>query len=210
MVNTPGRTCSVDAVLFDFGGVLADEGFVNGLAAIARKYGLDQDRFVSLGHELVHETGYVTGRGKEADYWEAIRTSSGVNGDDDTLRREILTRFVLRPWMFELVDRLRDLGLATAILSDQTNWLDELDARYDLFGRFDLVFNSFHMGKSKKEPSHFADVAQMMDLNPEKCLFVDDREENCAIAASVGFKTFWYRNRESFEKEMNIYCPGIH
>jgi putative hydrolase of the HAD superfamily len=32
---------NIDAVLFDFGGVIAEEGFKQGLAAIARAHGLD-------------------------------------------------------------------------------------------------------------------------------------------------------------------------
>jgi putative hydrolase of the HAD superfamily len=209
MDEGPERKCSVTAVLFDFGGVLAEEGFVNGLEAIARRYGLDRDRFVALGHELVHETGYVTGRCKEGEYWEAVRRSSGIDGDDRTLRHEILSRFVPRPWMFEWVDRLRGSGLIVGILSDQTDWLDELDARFGLFVHFDHVFNSFHMGKNKKDPSHFIDVTTRLGLKPEQALFVDDREENCATAASVGLKILWYRNRGSFEKELLFYCPGL-
>jgi len=33
------------------------------------------------------------------------------------------------------------------ILSDQTDWLDELNERDGFFQHFDCVFNSFHMGR---------------------------------------------------------------
>ena len=49
------------AVLFDFGGVIAEEGFQQGLYAIAQKFGLDQKRFFQLANDAVYNSGYVTG-----------------------------------------------------------------------------------------------------------------------------------------------------
>jgi len=44
---------TVNTVLFDFGGVLADEGFRDGLAAIGKLSGLSGEDIVVKGHELV-------------------------------------------------------------------------------------------------------------------------------------------------------------
>ena len=87
------------------------------------------------------------GRGR---WWDALRSEARVRGKDEALRLEILERFTLRPWMLGLVDELRGRGFTAGILSDQTNWLDELDGRFGFYGRFDFIFNSFHMGKSKR------------------------------------------------------------
>lgn len=58
----------IRAVLFDFGGVLATEGFREGLAAVARSQGLDPDEFFRIAREAVYESGYITGRGDEGDF----------------------------------------------------------------------------------------------------------------------------------------------
>jgi len=55
----------IHAVLLDFGGVLAEEGFQQGLYAIAEKFGLDRKRFFQLANEAVYNTGYVTGAASE-------------------------------------------------------------------------------------------------------------------------------------------------
>jgi hypothetical protein len=36
--------------------------------------------------------------------------------------------FVMRPWIVELIDRLKGQGIIPAIPSDQSNWLDSLEA----------------------------------------------------------------------------------
>ena len=121
------RICSVRLVLFDFGGVLAEEGFRNGLTAIAGDNGLDPESFTRRAFELIFATGYVIGRATERAYWEALRQETGIGGTDEALRSIILDRFILRPGMIAVVERLSRNGVRTAILSDQSNWLDELD-----------------------------------------------------------------------------------
>jgi putative hydrolase of the HAD superfamily len=63
----------IRTVLFDFGGVLAEEGFREGLKAIGREKGLDPEDFYKISADLVYQTGYITGRTDERSYWNAVR-----------------------------------------------------------------------------------------------------------------------------------------
>ena len=103
----------IQAILFDFGGVIAEEGFQQGLYAIAGKFGLDRKRFFQLANEAVYNSGYVTGTGSEKDYWNEVRKHSGIMATDEELRQEILSRFIPRDWMLEVVRSLRQQGLVT-------------------------------------------------------------------------------------------------
>ena len=62
VVTTVRGLPSLKGVLFDYGGVLAREGFRGGLYAIARKNGLDPETFFLLASDAIYETGYITGR----------------------------------------------------------------------------------------------------------------------------------------------------
>lgn len=192
----------IKAVLLDFGGVIAEEGFQQGLYAIAKKFGLDQKRFFQLANEAVYDSGYVTGKGSENDYWNKVREHSGIIAPDDELRQEILSRFIPREWMLEVVKSLQHKGLATAILSDQSDWLDQLDARYHFFQYFNAVFNSYHLGKTKRDPSIFAEVLQALDADPKETLFVDDNIDHIARAVAAGLQTHIFEGRESFMKKL--------
>ncbi|HZW36973.1 MAG TPA: hypothetical protein VFF01_08515, partial [Candidatus Deferrimicrobiaceae bacterium] len=124
----PGET-GIRAVLFDFGGVLASEGFREGLEAIALRNGMDPDAVFTLASDAIYESGYITGRGTESDFWNLLRRQTGLAGEDAALTGEILRRFVLRPRMVHAVRVLRAHGVITAILSDQTDWLERLEGR---------------------------------------------------------------------------------
>lgn len=201
--------CSLDIVLFDFGGVLAEEGFANGLKAIGRDNGFDPEAFFRIGSGLVHETGYVTGRCGEAEYWKALREKTGIKDSDSKLREEILSRFILRKWMLGIVTEIKKAGVRTGILSDQTNWLNELNEKYDFFRYFDYVFNSYDYGKSKQEPSWFKDVTAILNIAPEKTLFIDDNAEHCSRARQGGIHAIQYTGRIPFIEELATYCPFI-
>jgi len=194
-------------VIFDFGGVLAEKGFEKGLSAIAARHGLDETDFYNLALELIHTTGYMTGHADEHMYWQAIRDKTGIREEDTVLRNDILSRFILRPWMFDIVRKLRASGIGVAILSDQTNWLDELNERNDFFKWFDVVFNSYHLGKSKVDPSHFSDTISRLDRAPQKLLFVDDTAAHCETARKMGMNTIQFIDRDLFLKEVERFCP---
>jgi putative hydrolase of the HAD superfamily len=185
----------VAAILFDFGGVVAEEGFRQGLMAIARNHGKDPDEFFHTATELIFQSGYVTGHASEETYWHIVRSETGVSGSDAVLRQEILSRFTVRPWIRELVTNLRANGYEVDILSDQTNWLEELDREHHFFGWFDRVFNSYHLGKAKRDPQLFDDVALNLGRSGETLLFIDDNTGNVERARNRGWKALLFQDR---------------
>lgn len=188
---------AIQAAFFDFGGVLAEEGFAQGLETIAIKNNLDPKKFFEVASDLIFDSGYALGKGDEASYWRAIREKTGVAGSDDELRSEIFERFIMRPWMIDLVRNLRGRLQKIAILSDQTDWLDQLDRTYGFFSEFDVVFNSYYLGKSKRDASIFADVTTELGVEPRHALFVDDNEGHVGRARSMGLTAIHYTDREA-------------
>ena len=192
----------IQTILLDFGGVIAEEGFQQGLYAIAGKFGLDRKRFFQLANEAVYNSGYVTGTGSEKDYWNEVRKHSGIMATDEELRQEILSRFIPRDWMLEVVRSLRQQGLVTAILSDQSDWLDQLDSRFHFFQYFDAVFNSFHLGKTKRDSTIFVETLQSLKVNAGEALFVDDNIGHIDRATAAGLQIHHYNGRQGFMKKI--------
>lgn len=176
----------IRAVLFDFGGVLVEEGFREGLYDLARQQGLDPQTVHQAAYDAIYESGYVLGQGTAEEFWQILRSKTGMSGDLNSLFLAIASRFALRPRMLAMVRTLRQQGYLTAILSDQTDWLDYLDAELHLFQYFDKVYNSYHLGKGKRDPSLFDDVVADLGLVPQQVVFVDDDPGNVERARSRG------------------------
>ncbi len=192
----------VKVILFDYGGVLAEEGFREGLMAIARSNGLSPEVFFELASSAVYESGYIVGTANEDSYWDLLRQRFDIRQSNDDLRKEILERFILRSWMLEIVRGLRQSGYLVGILSDQTQWLDDLDDRDHFFAEFNVVFNSYHLGRGKKDPRVFDEVVKRLGVLPSEILFIDDNDGHIERARSKGLRTILFRDKDSFIREM--------
>ena len=208
VVTTVRGLPPLKGVLFDFGGVLSREGFRGGLYAIARANGLDPEPFFLLASDVIYDTGYITGRATEADFWEALRRAAGIRGTDAELTGEILPRFLLRPVMIDAVRSLRRKGYVIAIASDQVDWLDRLDERDHFYREFDRVFNSYRLGKGKRDATVFDDMADALQRASGELLFLDDNAGNVERAASRGMFAMTVRDAEGLAAEL-AYLPGL-
>ena len=192
------RNMMIRAVVLDFGGVIAAEGFRQGLYAIADKFGHERESFFKLANEAVYNTGYVTGEGSEKEYWQAVKEKTGIQAADEELQNEILTRFIPRQWMLDSTAAMQKQGIITAILSDQSDWLDKLDSQYHFFQYFNAVFNSYHLGKTKRDPSIFDDTLQALQVEAGETLFVDDNPGHIDRANGKDLQTHLYVDRAGY------------
>lgn len=166
------------------------------------------DRIEALGRAAVHDSGYVTGSGTEADFWQLMRYRGEMHGTDRELTAAILERFVVRQWMLDYVRRVRAAGLIAAILSDQTDWLERLDARDGFSGAFDRVFNSYRIGRSKRDPAVFDEVLGELAVAPSRALFIDDTAEHVERARARGLAGIVYRDRARLATALRAW-PGL-
>ncbi len=201
--KTSDKNRNINLVLFDFGGVLSEEGWKKGLRVIAAANGLNGDNLIQTAADTIYETGYILGKGSESDFWNALRRKTGINGENASLTYELMSRFVLNERMINLVRKLKSENVGVGILSDQTDWLDKLNARFDFFRLFDHVFNSYHMGKGKRDSILFDDIAELLKTPPDQILFIDDDPGNVQRARQKGWNAILYDDAELFHREID-------
>ena len=194
----------IGTILFDFGGVVAEEGFWEGLREIGRKNGLDPDDFFSSADRLINESRYLTGGASESDYWQALRRTTGIAGSDNDLRKEILSRFALRREVLACVDLFRMKGFRVYLLSDQTNWLEEIDRESALYSHFDGVFNSFRTHLSKRNEGTFSAVCDELGIRPEDALFIDDNAGHVERAVRSRLHAILYTSMQDFSRRLQL------
>ena len=198
---------NIKLVLFDFGGVIADEGFKQGLFSISRENNINNREFYSAACSIISDCGYLTGDADEKIFWQEMRQKFSLIGTDAYLSSQILSRFIVRGWVLEIIKQLRDQNVLTAILSDQTDWLDRLNDKYDFFKYFDRVFNSFYFKQSKHNGWKIYDtVFNEMSIPANSALFIDDNEKNIKNAEEIGLNVILFKDRESFETKFKNYC----
>lgn len=194
---------AVAAVLFDFSGVIAEEGFRDTLRALADEQGADPEAAVRAGRDALHDSGYLLGHGSEARFWSLLLERGPLRGDPAVLRERVLGSFRLRPGMLTLVDQLRESGYPVGLFTNHTDWLAELHRRRPFLDRFDTCFNSFHRGRSKREPHLFDTVAAEVELPGTAIAFVDDSPEIVERARQRGWQAVHFTDEANLRRALS-------
>ena len=92
------------------------------------------------------------------------------------------------------------------ILSDNYKQLQEfIQKEYRLDKIFDAMVFSNLEGIKKPDPRIFRLAAKRLAVNPEECLFIDDKKKNVDAARMVGMKAFLFTDFKDAEKRLSKY-----
>jgi 2-haloacid dehalogenase len=194
-------TESIEAVVFDIGGVLFENIQEFFLPDLARRHGLDPQQLLQLGYR--HGGAWGLGRATEVDYWQGILTDAGLSRDllpDLAAETATYVRPIQETW--DLVRALPP-GLRLGILSNTTaEWVRRLRSVEDWAGRFDPVLLSYELGLCKPDSAVFALLLQRLELPGSRVLFVDDREENLVAAAAHGIQGHLFLSAPDLRRDL--------
>jgi putative hydrolase of the HAD superfamily len=103
----------------------------------------------------------------------------------------------IRPEMVALLDRVKETGYRTACLTNNVIGGDERDLTGDaraieiaaIMDRFDVIVESSKIGVRKPEPRFYEIACELLDVQPEECVFLDDLGINLKPAAAMGMTT---------------------
>ena len=110
--------------------------------------------------------------------------------------------------VFELVKSLRP-QYKTALLSNIGK--GSLARRFsdeELEELFDVVVTSWHLGTVKPDPVIYKHTAERLGVEPEECVFLDDREGYCDAARDVGMQAIWFQGYEQAKPELDNILQG--
>ena len=89
-----------------------------------------------------------------------------------------------------VVYELRQRGVRTALVSNCSHSIRGIVDRLGLVDAFDEVILSFEVGFAKPDPAIYREALRRVDVEPDRAVFVDDQQEYCDGAASIGIETY--------------------
>lgn len=95
-----------------------------------------------------------------------------------------------RHYKTAILSNISSGGLAVRFSSDELN-------RY-----FDAVVGSGDIGYAKPAAQAYEIVADKLSVRMEECIFIDDREDYCSGAVSVGMKAVLYRSNKQLSDDL--------
>lgn len=192
-----------ELILFDFGGVLASEGFQMGILKLAWKFNRSYSEMYDIaGYKAGLESGFRAGKITEKEYWQIVAKHLGVEEDLSQYKYVFLDNFTPRVGMIELVDKLR-LDYKVGIFSDQTNWIYEIDKKYDFFKHFDYKFISYDLGYTKHDDEFYRIPSKETGIQPQKIIIVDDNSRVVKKAKKLGLNSYEFTSIQACKEYLS-------
>jgi putative hydrolase of the HAD superfamily len=183
-----------DAVLCDIDGVLRHWPAPE---SIERDLGLPAGCLHDAAFDAARLDPALTGAADDGE-WRATMTVYLADrcGSDEVARSAVDAWSALVPTVdAEVVALLRAVRavIPVALVSNATTRLEEDLARLGLADVADTVVNSARVGVAKPDERIYRIAAERVGATVERCLFVDDREENVVAARRLGMAGCHFR-----------------
>ena len=190
-----------EALVLDFGGVMTTS-LEEAMAAFALSNGIEMQHLVRaalsayMGAEDDLATDFETGQLSEADFSIAfaarLEEYSGVRIEHDGLVAGLFEALDLEEDMFELVERAKEGGYKTGLLSN--SWGMGLYPIERIRQLFDVVVISGEVGLRKPDPDIFKLTVENLGLDAAACIFVDDHPGHLKAAQEAGMTTVLHKS----------------
>lgn len=193
-----------DAVLCDIDGVIR---FYDSdvLAGLEERAGLPPGTTERIGFAPQHAERLVLGRMTREEWARAI--VAALVPDVPLAEARALARALTHAEarvdgaVVTLLRRARE-RCPVVLVSNATPWLDDDLALLGLHDLADGVVNSSLVGVAKPDARIYEIAAERAGVPVDRCLFVDDREENVAAAAALGMTAVLHRSAPGLERAL--------
>ena len=193
-----------DVILFDVGGVLLTNGWDHcERAKVLDQFHLDRAEFEvrHAGPNDAWERDAITAK----EYLDATVFYEPRNFSHDDFLDAIFAQSVLLPngALRILSDLATSDKCVLGVLNNEAREPNE--HRFDSFGLRSYVqvaFSSCYVGLRKPGAAIYRRALDILGKPPGRVLFIDDRAENAAAAASVGMKAIRFTGSDALQREL--------
>lgn len=192
----------IEAVLFDWGGVLIDDPAPGLMAHCAKALNVPVEDYVTA-HKR-HGAPFQKGQIAEAEFWRCVCSDLGrpVPQVVSLWGQAFRAVYSPRKEVFALAGRLRAGGCKTALLSNTETAAMEFfgELHYDMFNA--TVFSCAE-GVCKPECQIYEVAAGKLGKTPLQCAFIDDRQTFVDGAVEAGMKGILYEDCEQVRQALS-------
>ncbi len=207
VVQAPA-TQKIQAIVFDFGGVIAKGDKTEIGQFIAKEFGISQADAMQVQSNLKL---YLVSGGTEENFWKEYAATSGHQLPNDWLEQLDNTRLKAIkeiPGMVQVVKELQQQGYQTPLLSNVRMSQARLKRQLGYYDMFYPVLLSYEIGADKPGVKAYEILLERLKMKPGTLLFVDNKADNVAAAKTMGIDGVVFENAQQLVGELQK--RGIH
>ena len=199
----------IKALVFDCGGVVLRDRDESYYSRWEQRLGLNEGHLKRTLYEGPLWTQAESGALSEDAFWEHSGANLGLSpAQSASLAADAWGSWEVDPIVLSLVQRART-RYRVAMLSNATDILEaKLSHTYGIAHLFDPIINSSRVGIAKPDPAIYHELLNRMGLEAGETVFVDDRAENVAAAATLGMHVIWFVHPNELERQLLPYLSS--
>lgn len=179
----------IEAVLFDYGGVLSlggknFRGFLRRILGVDSLHEDTEAAIYKLGRGLVSTQDFVSQLNKDYNTNISIDEIAGTHN------------FARSEGVYHLAETLRKHGIKVGILSNTSDMNAQRLSEEGFYDGFDPVVLSFDENYAKPDIELYQKAINKVGVNPENILFIDDQERFLPPARQLGMHVIRADNEE--------------
>jgi putative hydrolase of the HAD superfamily len=191
----------VEAVIFDWGGVLIDDPRPGLMRYCANAFDVPVEVYTEVHDKFLEE--FQKGLVSEQTFWQRVCKELGrPQPKQNFLWGEAFrSAYSPRPEVFALASALRNKGYKTALLSNTEVPAMEFfhQLRYDMF---DVLVFSCAEGAQKPERKIYEVTVEKLISRPEQAVLIDDKPQFIEGAQQAGLNGVIFKNLEQVKSDL--------
>lgn len=178
-----------DIILWDVMGTLVHDPFYEEVPAF---FGMTLAQLLEVKHPSAWsacERGELSVEDMEANFF-----ADGRSYDTAGLRATMRRSYRWLPGIEAMLSTLRTRGVPMHVVSNYTPWYAMIEAELSVSDWMPWSFVSCDVGSRKPDAAYYAAVLGRLCVPAARCVFVDDREANCAGATAAGMHALLFED----------------
>lgn len=196
---------NIQAVFFDFGGVIQRTEFQAPRQQLAQRFGMEYDDIDNIVFNSPTAKQATVGEVTVDQHWQAVAKRLKVGKDQiAAVESEFFAGDVID---HTIVDYLRSLRprYKTGLISNAWSDMREYLVRKKLDEVFDTLTISAEVGVAKPEARIYHLALEQAQVTPEAAIFVDDVPANIVACEAIGMKGILFKDpQEAMQQLKNL------
>lgn len=194
----------IKAICFDLDGVyFTPKGKKSFHQSLSSEFGADPILVDTIMYRSEAMRNLATGRITPADFWEYVRSETGIAATDhDLLARWIRDYEIDADVQKAVVSAKRQNFLTCVCTNNNAARLPALEAKFGFYKDFDVIISSHEVGCTKPSPEIFKVLLLKLGVQPHELVYADDNPDRLQGARDLGITVFVYEDFKQFLNEL--------
>ena len=197
---------SIEVIFFDIGGVLLHihpEKMLKHISMITSvPFEIVKKNFPEDDHDT-YERGQIT----DSDWFKLYKNSLPINNN-------LTENQFWEAWSMLLGDETDVIDILIRLKKSYKIWIlsntnsrhikNEIENKYVFPKLVDGAIYSYDVGHRKPEQKIYQIACERAQIDPERCVFIDDLKDNISGAINAGLNSIHYNNTTQLKKDLKI------